>query len=100
MVTATPPLTREAAWPPNDTFDLHVRRAVTERWPPFLHWRFSATDAAASDGWAIALAVSSEIAGEESPGSTEAWRRATPGGGNPRDSATEIKPPNAFAFRG
>jgi len=30
---------------------------------------------------------------EESPGSTEAWCRVTPGGGDPRDSATEIKPP-------
>ena len=31
--------------------------------------------------------------GEESPGSTEARRRVTPGGGNPGDSATESKPP-------
>ena len=30
---------------------------------------------------------------EESPGSTETWRRVTPGGGDPRDSATEIRPP-------
>ncbi len=32
---------------------------------------------------------------EESPGSTEAWRRVTPGGGDPRDSATENKPPRS-----
>ena len=31
--------------------------------------------------------------GEESPGSTEARRRVTPGGGDPGDSATESKPP-------
>ncbi len=30
---------------------------------------------------------------EESPGSTEIWCRVTPGGGDPRDSATENKPP-------
>jgi hypothetical protein len=34
---------------------------------------------------------------EESPGSTEAWCRVTPGGGDPRDSATEIRPP-AYAL--
>lgn len=32
-------------------------------------------------------------AGEESPGSTETRCRVTPGGGNPRESATESKPP-------
>ena len=31
--------------------------------------------------------------GEESPGSTEARCRVTPGGGDPRESATESKPP-------
>ena len=31
--------------------------------------------------------------GEESPGSTEVRCRATPGGGNPRESATESTPP-------
>jgi hypothetical protein len=30
---------------------------------------------------------------EESPGSTEIRRRITSGGGDPRDSATESKPP-------
>ena len=30
---------------------------------------------------------------EESPGSTETRCQVTPGGGNPRDSATENKPP-------
>ena len=34
--------------------------------------------------------------GEESPGSTETRCRITTGGGDPRDSATEIKPPNSF----
>ncbi len=33
-------------------------------------------------------------AGEESPGSMEARCRVTPGGGDPRESATESKPPN------
>jgi hypothetical protein len=31
--------------------------------------------------------------GEESPGSTETRRRITSGGGDPRESATEIEPP-------
>jgi len=33
-------------------------------------------------------------AGEESPGSTATRRRVTPAGGDPRDSATESKPPH------
>ena len=37
--------------------------------------------------------------GEESPGSTETRCRVTPGGGDPRESATESKPP-AEAPRG
>ncbi len=32
-------------------------------------------------------------AGEESPGSMEKRCRVTPGGGDPRESATESKPP-------
>ena len=42
----------------------------------------------------IAGAGFSEPALEESPGSTEKRCRVTPGGGDPRDSATESKPPN------
>src|SRR3974390_1831118 len=34
---------------------------------------------------------------EESPGSTATRRRVTPAGGDPRDSATESKPPAASA---
>ena len=34
-----------------------------------------------------------ETAGEESPGSMETRRRITSGGGDPRESATESKPP-------
>ncbi len=34
-----------------------------------------------------------KAAGEESPGSMEARCRVTPGGGDPRESATESKPP-------
>ena len=38
---------------------------------------------------------------EESPGSTEARWRVTPAGGDPRDSATESKPPcEALAKQG
>ena len=38
--------------------------------------------------------------GEESPGSTETRCRVTPGGGDPRESATESKPPRRrFAGR-
>ena len=36
---------------------------------------------------------------EESPGSTEIRCRVTPGGGNPRESATENKPPQLAAVR-
>jgi hypothetical protein len=38
--------------------------------------------------------------GEESPGSTETRCRVTPGGGDPRESATESKPPGGFARGG
>ena len=41
--------------------------------------------------------------GEESPGSTGSGCRVTPGGGNPRESATENKPPeagNGYAGKG
>src|SRR5579859_1108104 len=39
--------------------------------------------------------------GEESPGSTEIWCRITSGGGDPRESATESRPPlTAKAERG
>ena len=40
-------------------------------------------------GWPL----SAVTRGEESPGSTEARCRVTPGGGDPRESATENKPP-------
>ncbi len=44
-----------------------------------------------------ALSVASVSAGrEESPGSLEARCRITSGGGDPRDSATESKPPSGF----
>ena len=34
-----------------------------------------------------------KVAGEESPGSLDMRCRITSGGGNPRESATEIEPP-------
>ena len=34
-----------------------------------------------------------KVIGEESPGSTKTQCQLTAGGGNPRDSATENKPP-------
>ncbi len=37
------------------------------------------------------------LQGEESPGSTEARCRVTPGGGDPRESATENIPPSPSA---
>ena len=37
--------------------------------------------------------------GEESPGSIETRCRVTPGGGDPRDSATESKPPAGLSGR-
>ena len=41
------------------------------------------------DEWLIALIIK-----EESPGSTKTWCQLMAGGGDPRDSATENKPPN------
>ena len=41
------------------------------------------------DGWMTA----GRFRREESPGSTETRCRVTPGGGDPRESATESKPP-------
>jgi hypothetical protein len=38
------------------------------------------------------LLITRERQREESPGSSETRRRVTPGGGDPRESATEIKP--------
>jgi hypothetical protein len=46
----------------------------------------------APDGW-TAAAMPAEGMGEESPGSTGIRCRLTAGGGDPRDSATENKPP-------
>lgn len=37
---------------------------------------------------------------EESPGSTETRRRITSGGGDPRESATESKPPRVSRGKG
>jgi hypothetical protein len=39
-----------------------------------------------------------KVAGEESPGSMDMRCRITSGGGNPRDSATENKPPRRTGF--
>jgi hypothetical protein len=39
------------------------------------------------------MAAPRGLRGEESPGSTEARCRVTPGGGDPRESATERTPP-------
>jgi hypothetical protein len=39
-----------------------------------------------------------KAAGEESPGSMDMRCRITSGGGNPRDSATENKPPRHAGF--
>ncbi len=43
------------------------------------------------DGWTAAAGAYAPV--EESPGSTEIRCRLTAGGGDPRDSATENKPP-------
>ena len=40
-------------------------------------------------------ASSGKPVGEESPDSTKRWCRVTPGRGNPRDSATENRPPRS-----
>jgi hypothetical protein len=47
-------------------------------------------------GWPL----SAEGRGEESPGSTEVRCRVTPGGGDPRESATESTPPARFRHAG
>jgi len=44
-------------------------------------------------GWPPFAAPSGVPRGEESPGSTETRCRLTAGGGDPRESATESKPP-------
>ncbi len=46
-----------------------------------------------SVGWAAALVRCLKRTSEESPGSMEKRCRVTPGGGDPRESATESKPP-------
>ena len=48
------------------------------------------------EGWAAAGAQ----AREESPGSTEIRCRVTPGGGDPRESATESRPPTGRKTKG
>lgn len=48
---------------------------------------------ARSVGRVAALVICRKAAGEESPGSTEIRCRVMPGGGDPRDSATESRPP-------
>ena len=50
-----------------------------------------------SDG-RMAAAYTLSVRGEESPGSTGSGCRVTPGGGNPRESATESKPPARLGF--
>src|SRR5262245_13630177 len=58
---------------------------LTEAWQsPLLPW---------SAGRMAASLQVSRSGGEESPGSMEARCRITSGGGDPRDSATESKPP-------
>ena len=39
-----------------------------------------------------------KVAGEESPGSMDKRCRITSGGGNPRDSATENRPPRRVVY--
>ena len=43
-------------------------------------------------GWPL-FTLGETLQKEESPGSTETRCRVTPGGGDPRESATESKPP-------
>ena len=45
-------------------------------------------------------ALSESVSGKESPGSTEVRCRVTPGGGDPRDSATESRPPDCASRKG
>ncbi len=49
---------------------------------------------ARSGGW---MAAPGRDPGEESPGSMETRCRVTPGGGDPRESATESKPPSGIS---
>jgi len=50
--------------------------------------------------WRVRMAGWLHRIGEESPDSRKAWRRLTAGRGNPRDSATEMKPPAFGAGKG
>lgn len=57
-----------------------------------------------SAGWPLSVIVPGpppmDRRGEESPGSTGTRCRVTPGGGDPRESATESKPPAYTAGKG
>ena len=52
-----------------------------------------------SSRWPDGRSAGLRPGGEESPGSTETRCRVTPGGGDPRDSATESKPPGSGRVR-
>ena len=58
----------------------------------FDHSNYSRQEALPA-GWMAALCHIERSHGEESPGSMETRCRVTPGGGDPRESATENKPP-------
>ena len=64
--------------------------AITRDW---LTGRPFAPNRAQPVGWMAAFARLERAAGEESPGSTGLGCRVTPGGGNPRESATETNRP-------
>jgi hypothetical protein len=59
---------------------------ITSGW---LTGRAAKPNPATPVGWMAAFALLERAAGEESPGSTGLGCRVTPGGGNPRESATE-----------
>ena len=60
----------------------------------------TAADAQISRCQTVGWSLSAVARGEESPGSTEVRCRVTPGGGDPRESATESTPPACLRFAG
>ena len=89
-----------------------VLAAVRLRFRPWAAGALEAADVAVMRAWLAHLALTggpfprkrgARMAGwprpaevEESPDSRERWRRVTPARGDPRESATEMRPPRGF----
>jgi hypothetical protein len=86
---------RDAAGWPDLVAERPAERSERAETPGLTRLRPRPSKARGSDGWMAA--PGGQPFGEESPGSTETRCRITSGGGDPRESATENKPPARFA---